>query len=81
LKCPLISLFSYDLCCSGRTLGLLHQGTNTCLQVFEHRLLQWEDAVLVDAKRLLEIRNWKTAARNREEWRKKCGEARARFGL
>jgi hypothetical protein len=38
---------------------------------------RWEDAVRVDVERLLGIRNWKTAARNREEWRKKCGEARA----
>jgi hypothetical protein len=42
---------------------------------------RWEDAVQVDVERLLGIRNWKTAARNREEWRKKCGEARARTGL
>jgi hypothetical protein len=26
-------------------------------------------------------RNWKTAVRSREEWRKKCGEARAQIGL
>jgi hypothetical protein len=42
---------------------------------------QYEDAVRVDVERLLGIRNWKTAARNREEWRKKCEEARARIGL
>jgi hypothetical protein len=34
---------------------------------------RWKDAVRVDVERLLGIRNWKTAARNREEWRKKCG--------
>jgi hypothetical protein len=42
---------------------------------------RWKDAVRVDVERLLGIRNWKTAARNREEWRKKCGEARARIVL
>jgi hypothetical protein len=30
---------------------------------------------------VLGIRHWKTAARNREEWRKRCVEARARFGI
>jgi hypothetical protein len=38
---------------------------------------RWENAVRVEAERLLGIPNWNTAARNREEWRKKCGEARA----
>jgi hypothetical protein len=42
---------------------------------------RWEDAVWVDAERLLGIRHWKTAARNRVEWRKRCVEARARFGI
>jgi hypothetical protein len=42
---------------------------------------RWQDAVRVDAECLLGIRNWKTAARNREEWRKKCGEARVRIVL
>jgi hypothetical protein len=42
---------------------------------------RWKVAVQVDAERLLRIRNWKTAARNREFWKKKYGEARARFGL
>jgi hypothetical protein len=42
---------------------------------------RWEEAVRVDVERLLGTSNWKIAARNREEWRKKCGEARARIGL
>jgi hypothetical protein len=40
-----------------------------------------DEAVRVDMERLLATRHWKTAARNREEWREKCGEARARIGL
>jgi hypothetical protein len=42
---------------------------------------RWEDAVRIDVERLLGIRNWKTAVRSREEWRKKSREARARIGL
>jgi hypothetical protein len=29
---------------------------------------RWQDAVRVDAERLLGVRNWKTSARNREVW-------------
>jgi hypothetical protein len=34
---------------------------------------RWEDAIQRDATNLLQIWNWKAAARN--EWRKKVGEA------
>ena len=42
---------------------------------------RWEDAVRNDAHQLLEIRNWKLGAVHREVWRRKIGEARARYGL
>ena len=43
--------------------------------------IRWEDAVRVDAEKLLRIKNWKTAARDRDSWRRKIGEAKARSGL
>jgi hypothetical protein len=39
---------------------------------------RWEDVIQRDAANLLHIRNWKAAARGKEEWRKKVGEAMAR---
>jgi hypothetical protein len=39
---------------------------------------RWEDVIQRDAANLLRIRNWKAAARDREKWRKKVGEAMAR---
>ena len=37
--------------------------------------IQWEEMVRKDAKDLLGIRNWRTMARNREEWKVLIGEA------
>jgi hypothetical protein len=37
-----------------------------------------EDVIQRDAANLLRIWNWKAAARDREEWRKKVGEAMTR---
>jgi hypothetical protein len=39
---------------------------------------RWEDAIQRDAVNLLQIRNWKSAARDRDKWKKKVGEAMAR---
>jgi hypothetical protein len=39
---------------------------------------RWEDVIRRDAANLLRIRNWKAAASDKEEWRKKVGEAMAR---
>jgi hypothetical protein len=39
---------------------------------------RWEDVIQRDAVNLLRIRNWKAAARDKGEWRKKVGEAMAR---
>jgi hypothetical protein len=39
---------------------------------------RWEDFIQKDAANMLRIRNWKAAAREKEEWRKKVGEAMAR---
>jgi hypothetical protein len=36
---------------------------------------RWEVVIQRDAANLLRIRNWKTAARDKEGWRKKVGEA------
>jgi hypothetical protein len=41
---------------------------------------RWEDAIQRDAASLLRIWNWRAAARDREEWRKKVGEAMAENG-
>jgi hypothetical protein len=38
---------------------------------------RWEDAIQRDTANLLQIRNWKAVARDKEEWRKKVGEAMA----
>jgi hypothetical protein len=38
----------------------------------------WENIIQGDAANLLLIRNWKAAARDKEEWRKKVTEAMAR---
>jgi hypothetical protein len=38
---------------------------------------RWKDAVLREAIDLVQIWNWKAAARNREGWRKEMGEAMA----
>ena len=42
---------------------------------------RWKDAVKVDANTFLGIRNYKTATRNMENWKKKIGEARTRLEL
>jgi hypothetical protein len=39
---------------------------------------RWQGAIQRDATNLLRIWNWKAAARDKEEWRKKVGEAMAR---
>jgi hypothetical protein len=39
---------------------------------------RWEDVIQRDAANLLRIRNWKAAAGDKEEWRKKVGEEMAR---
>jgi hypothetical protein len=39
---------------------------------------RWEDVIQRDAVNLLRILNWKAVARDKEEWRKKVGEAMAR---
>jgi hypothetical protein len=39
---------------------------------------RWEDVIQRDAANLLRIRNWKAAARDKQEWSKKVGEAMAR---
>jgi hypothetical protein len=36
---------------------------------------RWEDVIQRDAGNVLRIRNWKAVARDKEEWRKKVGEA------
>ncbi|PSN35662.1 hypothetical protein C0J52_24845 [Blattella germanica] len=37
--------------------------------------IQWEEVVRVDAKNLLGIRNWRTMARRRDDWKALIGEA------
>jgi hypothetical protein len=39
---------------------------------------RWEDVIQRNAANLLRIRNWKAAARDKDEWRKKAGEATVR---
>jgi hypothetical protein len=39
------------------------------------------DGVRTDAKELLKVKNWKTRALDRNEWRYIIGKAKARFGL
>jgi hypothetical protein len=41
---------------------------------------RWEDVIQRDTANLLRIQNWKAAARDKEEWRKKVGEAMALKG-
>jgi hypothetical protein len=38
---------------------------------------RWEDVIQRDAANLIRIHNWKAAARDKGEWRKKVGEAMA----
>ena len=40
--------------------------------------IQWEEMLRKDAENLLGIRNWRTMARNREEWKVLIGEAMVR---
>lgn len=40
--------------------------------------IQWEEMVRVDAKNLLGIRNWRTMARRRDDWKALIGEAMVR---
>jgi hypothetical protein len=42
---------------------------------------RWMDGVQTDAKELLKVKNWKTRALDRDEWRHIIGKAKARFGL
>lgn len=42
---------------------------------------RWEDNVKKDALEMLGIRNWKESAKDRDEWRRKIEEAKARHGL
>jgi hypothetical protein len=42
---------------------------------------RWMDGVQTDAKELLKVKNWKTRALVRNEWRHIIGKAKARFGL
>ena len=35
--------------------------------------IQWEEMVTVDAKNLLGIRNWRTMARHRDDWKALIG--------
>lgn len=43
--------------------------------------LRWEESVARDARELLNVRSWRSASGNREEWKRKIEEARARLGL
>jgi hypothetical protein len=45
------------------------------------RRKRWMDRVQTDAKELLKVKNWKTWALDRNEWRHVIGKAKARFGL
>jgi hypothetical protein len=40
---------------------------------------RWIDAVEEDAKKLMGVRKWKRAAKEREEWRGLIREAKARY--
>ena len=40
--------------------------------------IQWEEMVTVDEKNLLDIRNWRTMARHRDDWKALIGEAMVR---
>jgi hypothetical protein len=42
---------------------------------------RWEDGMREDAVELLGIRAWKTKAKDREFWRQRIEEAKARYGL
>lgn len=42
---------------------------------------RWIDSVTADAEAMLNIRNWRHAARDRQSWRNALEEAKARFGL
>lgn len=43
--------------------------------------LRWVDNIGKDAAELLGVKNWKRTARERDVWRQKIEEAKARFGL
>jgi len=43
--------------------------------------LRWEDGVDQDMRILLEVKNWKRVALNRDEWTKLLKKARAHHGL
>ena len=40
---------------------------------------RWVDSVIVDARDLLGISAWRRVAKDRDEWRKKIEEAKARL--
>jgi hypothetical protein len=42
---------------------------------------KWEDGVREDVVVLLGTRAWKTEAKDKESWRQRIEEAKARFGL
>jgi sorting nexin-29 len=42
---------------------------------------RWEDEIYRSSELLLQSRNWKTLSQNRDEWRSRIAEARARLGL
>ena len=42
---------------------------------------RWLDAVDRDAKRMLKCRNWRRSAEDRDAWRRRIEEAKARVGL
>lgn len=42
---------------------------------------RWMDSVTADAEELLNVRNWRQAARERQPWKNALEEAKARYGL
>ena len=42
---------------------------------------RWEDGVGEDAIMLLDTQAWKTKAKDKQSWRQRIEEAKARFGL
>jgi len=42
---------------------------------------RWADKIQGDARSMLRTPNWRKAAEDRDDWRKKIEEVKARFGL